>query len=253
MGYSRHRKWLFGGVLVLCALAGVLVLEATRIRNRVDLKSKLPHENREILAKQIKRVAPEAQLEDNTCGLYTLRAIYRSYSLDPDVENLRNRLGLDVPANPMDSRSTGTLQFDLLRVLVEDGFEYSLINPTGESASKDLLRHVGIGQMAAVLIRRRESGNLHWVAVAGARGRTLKVVDSLETEPYTENTASFLDECAISCILVNPRKSEDHPIAYLKQAEYDGVMEMMTTARRSLALREKTTETANKIVENVPP
>lgn len=146
------------------ALAIVLLVYVISILGRVNGKTRMNHERLRVKAQAASEVLPELQVESDTCGLHTLRVMYKAYGLDPDLENLRNRLGIAVPTNPLDRSSTGTLQPDMLRVLVQDGFDYRLWTdgyPSFEVGIKDHLEN----HMAAALIRTRQSGNLHWVAV----------------------------------------------------------------------------------------
>ena len=98
---------------------------------------------------------------------------------NPDLENLRVRMGVDVPANPLDKTTTGTLQPDLLRVLTEDGFMFSLLDPDSPKAQATLEEHLQDGHQVIALIRRAENNNLHWVVLSGLSEDGLEVVDSL--------------------------------------------------------------------------
>ena len=77
----------------------------------------------------------DPQTEPHTCGLHSLRSIYRAYGLNPDEHELRERLGVDTPANPADPTSTGTLQPDISRVLAQDGFLIHALDLNGNKSS----------------------------------------------------------------------------------------------------------------------
>ncbi len=224
-------KWLIAiGVVVFIVLAafGMFV-----VKPRIDFKSSVPHDD--LLAKSkgyLHDVAPEAQFESDTCGMHTLRVIYKVYGLDPDEENLRVRLGVDVPANPLDKKSTGTLQPDMFRVFNQDGFGYQTLPINQSSAITRLTSHLREGDMAAVLISRRENGNMHWVVAKEMKGEKVVILDSLFDEPYLEDPAKFFPEAVLSCILIKPGKGfgEDYSIKY-------GCEDILNTAIRYLEVK----------------
>lgn len=180
--------------------------------------------------KFLAEVGPEAQFEDDTCGVHTLRVIYKAYGLEPDGENLRARLGVDVPSNPADEMSTGTLQPDILRVLVQDGFRYEFLDLENESeAAARLAAHLRGGDMAAVLIRRRENGHMHWVAAYRMPGEEIEVLDSLVEKSYLEEPEAFVAETMLSCVLVKPSGLESEDYA---RATVDGTRELISVMER---------------------
>jgi hypothetical protein len=235
----RTLTWISRLAVLLFVLAVVVSGVWSRsVKDRVDFKRNLPHENRDVLANEIRELSPEIQFEDDTCGLHALRTVYRAYGLDPDAENLRARLGLDVPANPADAASTGTLQFDLLRVLAQDGFVYTLLDPVSPESPSRLLDHMEGRQAAIALIRRRENGNLHWVALSRGNGERVRVADSLFPRPYPEPAVDFLRECVVSCVLVEAAPSGANGAVPVQQAEHDGLREMMRTPARLRRLQD---------------
>lgn len=228
MAVKKKTKLALGcGGLLLAFVA----LFALQIVIRVDRKAEAIPVRQEIMRGRLKSVLPEAQFESHTCGLHTLRAIYKAYGLDPDKANLRFRLGVDVKAVPADEESTGTLQPDMLRVLVQDHFEYNLLNLDSTNAVATLITHLQSANLAAVLIRRRQNGNLHWVAAYRYKEQKIEILDSLSEETYFEEPRPFINECALSCILVRPT-SEGSESNGLLAAHYDGVSEMMNTIQR---------------------
>ncbi|NUM54592.1 MAG: hypothetical protein HUU46_13180 [Candidatus Hydrogenedentes bacterium] len=158
----------------------------------------------QLAQQELREVAPEVQLESHTCGLHTLRTIYSAFGLNPDLENLRFRLGVDRTANPLDPESIGTLQPDILRVLVQDGFSYERVYLSIPDAADEITSSMKDNKMAAALIRRRQNGNLHWVALRYESDSSVRVLDSLEKEPYVEPAQAFVDDCLLSCIVVSP-------------------------------------------------
>jgi hypothetical protein len=171
---------------------------------------------------------PILQFESHTCGLLTLSAAYRVYGLSPREENLRLRLGVDNPANPLDSTSTGTLHPDLLRVLMQDGFAYSLLEPPREV--RELRSHLDGGDVALFLIARRQNGNLHWVLTDGCEGDHLRIVDSLAAEAYEEPVADFLETCVLSIVAIKPAAGDAE--ANLDAAHVEGLAELARVQRR---------------------
>ncbi|MFA6244233.1 MAG: hypothetical protein WC655_25040 [Candidatus Hydrogenedentales bacterium] len=233
----------FAGVIVLVALLGFVVLPwFAEVVERLDFKGNAPYVQQSPI-ERLRSVAPEAQLESHTCGLLTLRAIYKAYGMDPDKSNLRVRLGVDVPANPFDSESIGTMQPDILRVVVQDGFDYTILRKAGDTA-RELLASLGDNHMAAALIRRRQNGHLHWVALQYDSPTAIKVIDSLATEPYSEPIKPFMDECLLSCVILSPAKktrTEQELKADVQDAEFDGLAELASSVEDYLFLREMDT------------
>jgi hypothetical protein len=226
---ARRRGCLVGFALAVTTVALVIYKAFTVISDRVDMKSKTPCENQRILARELRQIAPEAQLEDDTCGLHTLRAIYAAYGIDPDKENLRTRLGLDVPSNPDDPESMGTLQFDMVRVLLQNGFDCAFMQPTNGA---QLTAHLAATHMAALLIRRRQTGHLHWVAAAHASDRFIQVIDSLAPQAYAEYADDFSRDCILSGILISTSMRHETTPDVIRKAHHASVWEMLQTVAR---------------------
>ncbi|MBB6429793.1 hypothetical protein [Algisphaera agarilytica] len=173
-------------------------------------------------------VVAEIQTEPHTCGLHSLRSLYRAYGLDPDRYDLRFRLGVDAKANPFDDESTGTLQPDLYRVLDQDGFgvqPLSLDDPQSQVMLNDHLRDE---HLAVALVYR---STYHWVVLDnGAEEDHLTIIDSLSAEPYSENTHTFLHDYALSVTLIQPA-APDHS-AGLPATHQSGASEMLSTLKR---------------------
>jgi hypothetical protein len=241
-------KWalLFSALIFVSIALFVTLVVAPRIRTKSGgFHSKVMRSYRAFL----EDVGPEAQFESHTCGWHALRVIYKAYGLNPDEANLRFRLGVDVPANPLDGKSTGTLQPDLLRVLVQDGFAYERLPLDDEvKAANALEGHVQGGHMAAVLIRRRENGNMHWVAVRKGVAGQVTVLDSLFPEAYPEQSLAFVRECVLSGFLISPRHS---PKEVDDVSLWDGSNELLSTIERFRGLRKARVDLP-KVTNQIP-
>ncbi len=230
---SRVKRWrlillLAGGglgLLLLFLLAGVLF-----VAGRVSGKSEAWRSADVPQSSTIAPAEPLEQTEPHTCGLLSLSSAYRAYGLSPDNKNLRFRLGVDRTANPVDSTSTGTLHPDLLRVIVQDGFTYELLDPGASDAGSRLREHVNAHQAALILIRRPESGGLHWLLTDEAGDGRLRIVDSLRPEPVREALDAFMREVALSIILLKPSGVDVMPD--VSAAHRAGVAEMVLVRER---------------------
>ena len=123
---------------------------------------------------------PEVQTEPHTCGLHSLRSIYRSFGLEPDDYRLRARLGVDNPGLALDQNSTGTIQPDLYRVLDQDGFAF--VADFSKQAKMDAVyRHLASGHPVMALIQREETEGMHWIVLQQLEPetKTFTVCDSL--------------------------------------------------------------------------
>lgn len=227
MWLLRH-PWMtaIGAVILLitCPAAIMITLITSRVGGKTDAwrSPALP-------AARGGDGEPIPQLESHTCGLLSLSAAYALYGLSPEEKNLRYRLGVDVPASPIDSTSTGTLHPDLLRVLVQDGFDCSM--PAVAAGGREaLMAHLQGGDAALLLIRRRETGGLHWVLCDAIEGGNLRIVDSLQPKPTVEPLDAYLAECVLSIILIRPAESGAE--ADIHQAHREGAAEMIRVKQR---------------------
>lgn len=203
-----------GGVIAIASLALIVL-------SNLPGKTDAPHAF--VQPERIAGVAtPILQFEKHTCGLLALSAAYRMYGLEPADENLRTRLGVDLPANPLDSTSTGTLHPDLLRVLVQDGFEYALQDPA--RGTESLRAHLSKGNVALLLIARRQNGNLHWVLADACRDDQLRIADSLEAQAYHEPLVAFTETCVLSIVAIRPSRISGE--GDVEQAHIDGLAEL---------------------------
>ena len=71
-------------------------------------------------------------------------------------------------------------------VLGPDRFAVKDLIPRAAESWNQLVAHLSGQQLAVFLIKRRENGNLHWVAVREGSHKKIKVYDSLHLEPYLE-------------------------------------------------------------------
>ncbi|PJZ70846.1 hypothetical protein CH373_06135 [Leptospira perolatii] len=148
-------------------------------------------------------IHPELQSEKHTCGLHSIRAIYASYRLPVRDFNLRSRLGTDVAAFPFFDSTTGTIHFDIFRVLDQDGFSYSVVDTSSKSGRDDLLFHFYEGHYALTLIKRKETGTLHWVVLLGHKANKYQIADSIGARIYSEDE-TFLRRNVVSTVLIKP-------------------------------------------------
>jgi len=219
----RH-PWLTALAVFLLVCLGCCLIPVWIVGSLVSAKSSAPR-SFDTPSPRRGNAQPIPQLENHTCGLLALSAAYHLYGLSPESKNLRYRLGVDVLANPLDSDSQGTLHPDLLRVLVQDGFAYEMPSPIPDSGVDALRQHLESGEVALLLIRRRETGGLHWVlADDGAEG-FLRIVDSLRPGPTREPLGRYADECILSMILIRPGPSGGGP--EVRDAHADGAAEML--------------------------
>ncbi len=156
---------------------------------------------------------PEVQTEVHTCGFHTLSTIYKAHGLKPDLWRLRERLGTDVPLFSLDETTTGTVQADMVRVLVQDHFQVEALEPNEAGARERILGHLEEGYLAAALIHRRENGNLHWITLVGvdAEQNAFDVLDSVaragEIHNYKEPYEDFMENYALQILLIRPAHS----------------------------------------------
>lgn len=145
---------------------------------------------------------PDKQVEPHTCGFHAMSSVYRAYGLDPDALRLRFRLGVDKPFTNLLPELRGTIHPDLLRVLDQDGFRVTSIDPQGVDAAERLAAHLDSGQVAIALIRVT---GLHWIVIAGQREGHLVICDSLKDSTYEEAAGPYLADRVYSLLLIKPR------------------------------------------------
>ena len=151
---------------------------------------------------------PEVQTEPHTCGLHALSSIYRAYGLDPDQFELRFRLGTDKPLTNFAADSTGTLPPDIERVVRQDGFRFSKLDPAAPETTEHLLAHLRLGHPALVLTHKGSmTSGLHWIAMSfsPSGGSNALTCDSLRPEPFEEDAAALLTTRARTLYLLSPQ------------------------------------------------
>ena len=153
-------------------------------------------------------IIPEKQVEKHTCGLHSISAIYRSYGLDPKERRLRPRLGVDNIAFAYDASTTGCLHPDIYRVMTQDGFVCKGLDLTDPKSKAALKKHLDEKHSVLALIKRRETGHMHWIVICGHKGDSLLICDSLKPEIYEENLDDYWNKCLLSLILVSPAETK---------------------------------------------
>lgn len=149
---------------------------------------------------------PQEQVEPHTCGLHSLSTIYLAYGLDPEAMNLRFRLGIDKPATNLDDTSRGLIHPDMLRVLNQDGFQFTLLDPQSSNVKDALFAHLDTGHPALALT---QPAGLHWLVLSGREDESIVVCDSLAPERYRRDADGYLAPELYSLILVKPRETGD--------------------------------------------
>lgn len=146
--------------------------------------------------------AAEVQTEGHTCGLHSVRTIYRAYGIDPDARDLRFRLGTDKPGHNFDPESLGTIHPDIARVMRQDGFEVRVILPHREGDVVAMRQHLAAGFPVLTLVRVK---GLHWIVLAEEQDGKSRVFDSLKEDVEEVDSAEFIRTRVISAILVKPK------------------------------------------------
>ena len=195
------------------------------------------------------RAEPEVQQEPHTCGVHTMRSLYRAHKLNPDEHNLRFRLGADIPAFTALASSTGIVQPDLCRVLAQDGFHVRVTDPEDTSANQQLVNHLAAGWKCVALIRRPQNGHLHWVLVQsssaepgiGADLKTVELVDSLEFDPVVVDLSEFLRFQAVTLIFPEPSGASEPSI---RKAYRQGIRALRNTPDRMKLLNARASQAA---------
>lgn len=213
------------GTAVLLALAAVALYTGPRIAS----KGNAPRSH-DRPTPRAEPAHPIPQLASHTCGYLSLAAVYRAYGLSEHDKNLRYRLGTDRVAHPFDASSTGTLHPDLFRVLDQDGFAYTCIDPAADDVTDQLRRHLASGHIALLLTTTAETGGLHWVITDVAEGDGIRIVDSLADEPRIEPIAGL--SRMLSIITVRPAQDASGPDGSTPSPHLDGLNEMRRVADR---------------------
>jgi ABC-type bacteriocin/lantibiotic exporter with double-glycine peptidase domain len=146
--------------------------------------------------------AAEVQTEGHTCGLHSVRAIYRAYGIDPDAAELRFRLGTDKPGHNFDPESLGTIHPDIVRVMEQDGFATRVVLRPTASDGEMVCEHLAAGFPVLTLVRVK---GLHWIVLAEGKDGKARVFDSLKAEVEEVDAAEFVRSRVLGAILVKPR------------------------------------------------
>lgn len=172
---------------------------------------------------------PKVQDDDFSCGFLALSAIYESYGLDPAKYRLRERLGTSVPAIPFVESSTGTLQADLFRVLKQDGFDATPINPKDPADLQKLTNHLRGYQYALALVSTERAGGLHWIVFTHYDRKTneVQIGDSLVEGLHRQNLSKLAEKKLLRVILLEP--TLPNPSGGYWLAQLRGIGEMALT------------------------
>ncbi|XAM01654.1 hypothetical protein OT109_09695 [Phycisphaeraceae bacterium D3-23] len=167
----------------------------------------------------------------HTCGFRSMQAAYRAYSLDPEAYNIRYRLGTDFTAFPTAPGSEGTLHPDLLRVLAQDGFETTVLDLDQTGAAQQLADHLERDQLALTVVYR---STYHWMVLATDGPDQLWVIDSLAAQGSSHGIQDFVDDEALSIILIKRRHASAQTPSRTAQ-HLLGTSEMARTYERQRA------------------
>jgi hypothetical protein len=180
-------------------------------------------------------VRPGLQLQDHTCGLCSMSAVYRYYGLYPRKLNLRALLGTDyclpygLPGREriehwmgsLQSTFNGTLPMDLLAVLWRHGFDTEPRTDGYARYRTALRRRLSAGHPALCLMLDCR----HWTVVSGWDATGLWISDSVcweerGTMTYHLSHQEFADLEHGVILLSRTPKASHRPMtnsAYLRQ------------------------------------
>ena len=170
------------------------------------------------------RLVPEVQTDDYSCGYHSLSALYRSHGLDPEKARLRERLGSSVTAVPFVEDSRGTLQPDLFRVLLQDGFYAENVASFQQDDLSKIIDHLDLELYALALFRTEKTLGMHWVVLTGHHQGIVTVADSLEKDIYKVRLAEFAEEKLLNVVLLTPDKPRPGSPYYY--AQFKGLVSM---------------------------
>ena len=216
------------GAVVFMALS--LMITAILIAWAVPMGDFAAVEPAAVLADHPAAPRLQHQIEGHTCGYHAVSMIYAAYGVDADERRLGPRLGVDNQAVVHDPDSTGTIHPDIYRAMSQDGFDVFALDLDDEDASARLQTHLAGGGLALALIRRHESGGMHWVVLHRLEGDDIWVYDPLETEVLTEGLGHYWDRRLLSVLVVSPRHGEMSPVWKL---HLRGTADMLTAYKHS--------------------
>ena len=172
----------------------------------------------------------EWQAEPHTCGFHAASTVYKAYGLDVTERRLRARLGVDNRSIVFDSSTTGCLHPDMYRALNQDGFDVVPLDLDSPAHSANLKSHLEAGGLAMALIRRHDSGVMHWVVLGSVSDGAVNVLDPLEREIQLERYQDYWEDRLLSVIKVQPSVGEPVPVWKL---HLRGAVDMVAAFRRS--------------------
>lgn len=205
----RRRVLRSGAVIV--AFAAVMTI-AILVAWAIPMGDFAPVHPIPTLAAQPSLPGLERQIEGHTCGYHAASTVYRAYGLDVGERRLRARLGVDNKSFLYDTSTTGCLHPDLYRAMDQDGFDAVALDLDSPSDFDSLKSHLEAGGLALALIRRHDSGGLHWVVLGAIRDGAVSVLDPLEAEIQSAPYQEYWENRLLSVIRVQPRDGEPAPL-----------------------------------------
>jgi ABC-type bacteriocin/lantibiotic exporter with double-glycine peptidase domain len=160
-------------------------------------------------------ITPVSQKDGYSCGFCAMKAVYRHYNLD--TSRLRARLGTDNQPIPyglpcrdeiealldmLGVEARGTLPFDMMAVLAQDGFKIKTYTDLGGFFPR-FRKSLEAGHPALALI----DDFSHWVVLSGIDDDRIIVTDSLENKPYGLKKKKLKNR-ACGIILIKDRDPE---------------------------------------------
>ncbi|MFB3429613.1 MAG: cysteine peptidase family C39 domain-containing protein [Phycisphaerales bacterium] len=225
---TLRRRVLRSGAVVV-AFAGVLIITIL-VAWAVPMGDFAPVHPIPTLATQPSPPRLERQAEPHTCGYHAASTVYKAYGLDVGERRLRARLGVDNKSFLYDSTTTGCLHPDIYRAMNQDGFDVAALDLDSRSDSARLKSHLEAGGPALALIRRHDSGVMHWVVLGAISGSEVTVLDPLEDEIQSAPLQEYWDDQLLSVIKVQPRTGQPAPLWNL---HLRGAIDMISAFRRS--------------------
>ena len=179
---------------------------------------------------------PQIQTDGHTCGYHAVSTIYKTYGLAPQLLKIRFRLGVDQKANPLDSTTLGTIHPDLVRVLTQDGFLCTFIDLSNvTTAVQKVEQIVSDKQTALCLIKRPETGNLHWTALASNELGEPVIADSLVEGRFIPDLTDYVNKNCVSIIRLD--RTKDIPDANQITLNKRSTLEVIALTKRLKAMK----------------
>lgn len=221
---KRIKKYIWLSSFIISLLTPIIIINRTWL---LDHPAKLPNS-------MPKAMVLEQQTEGFTCGVHAMSMVYKAYGLNPKTEHIRARQGADIRGLFWIPFSEGSYHQDIMMVFVQDFFQITLVDLNNNQAWKELNNHLSSGHLAVFLIMQRGTGGLHWVAAQANDAETIKVFDSLITQPQLEGE-DYLKEHILTVMLVKPTANGNQAMSSGK-AHLLGTAEMKKSMARYVSL-----------------